>query len=199
MRFGAPRNSSRYTSCIGIDDGPFHPKGLGRSKAPLVAVLLHGPHLLRAEVGWISVDGLDGTPQAIGLLNKLYRRSCPILLSGATFGGFNIIDPRVLERRFRTPTIVVVGARPDNRSVKPALVKHFPDWRERWRVIRSLGPLCHVRTVAGENPVFYESFGCSRGEARRILSGWAFVSRLPEPLRVAGLVARGLFSAEPLS
>ena len=198
MRFGAPRNSSRYTSCIGIDDGPFRPKRLGRSKAPLIAVLLRGPHLLRAEAGWITVDGLDATAQTIRILNKLCRESCPILLSGATFGGFNIIDPRVLQRKFQTPTIVVVGSRPNNRSVKRALVRHFPDWRERWTVIRSLGPLRRVKTVPGENPMFYESFGCSHGEARRILSGWAFVSRLPEPLRVAGLIARGLFSEEPL-
>ncbi len=198
MRFEALRNSSRYTSCIGIDDGPFPSKGLGSSKAPLIAVLLRGPHLLRAELGWITVDGLDATAQAIRLLKNLYRGSCPILLAGATFGGFNMIDPRFLARRFRTPTIVVVGSRPDNRSVKRALVKHFPDWQERWKVIGSLGPLYHVRTMAGDNPLFYESFGCSRGEARRILSDWAFVSRLPEPLRVAGLVARGLFSGEPL-
>ncbi len=197
MLFEVPRNSSRYSSCIGIDDGPFPPKGSGRSKAPLIAVLLQGPHLLKAEVGWITIDGLDATTKALVLLNNLHRGPCPILLAGATFAGFNIIDPRVLEKRFRTPTIVVVGSRPNNRGVKRALVKHFPDWRERWGIIRSLGPLRHVRTVARENPVFYESFGCSGWEARRILSEWAFVSRLPEPLRVAGFVARGLFSSEP--
>lgn len=199
MPFEVLRNNSRYTSCIGIDDGPFPPKGLGRAKAPLISVLLQGPHLIRAEVGWITVDGLDATAKAVALLRNLYRGSCPILLAGATFAGFNIIDPRVLEKRFGTPTIVVVGSRPDNRSVKRALVKHFPDWRQRWEIIRSLGPLRRVRTFAGENPVFYESFGCSIREARRILSDGAFVSRLPEPLRVAGLVARGLFSSEPLT
>ena len=197
MPFEVLRNNNRYTNCVGIDDGPFPPKGLERSKAPLIAVLLRGPHLIRAEVGWITVDGLDATVKAIALLNKLHDRSCPILLAGATFAGFNIIDPRALQERFRTPTIVVVGSRPDNRSVKRALVKHFPDWRRRWGIIRSLGPLYQVRTVAAENPVFFESFGCTVWEARRILSEWAFVSRLPEPLRVAGLVARGLFSSEP--
>ncbi len=199
MPFEVRRNSSRYASCIGIDDGPFPPKGLGRSKAPLVAVLLQGPHLIRAEVGWITVDGLDATTKAVGLLRGLSHGSCPILLAGATFAGFNLIDPRVLEKRFRAPTVVVVGSRPDNRSVKRALVKHFPDWQERWEIIRSLGPLRHLRAVAGENPVFYESFGCSAWEARKILSDWALVSRLPEPLRVAGLVAHGLFSSEPLA
>ena len=155
--------------------------------------------MVRAKAGWITVDGLDATRQALTLLSSLGVASCPILLAGVAFGGFNLIDPRVLQGRFRNPTIVVIGSRPDNRAVKRALVKHFPDWRERWRLIESLGPLRHVRTVASENPLFYESFGCSTLEARRILSNWAFVSRLPEPLRVAGLVARGLFPSEPLA
>ncbi len=198
MPFEASRSNSRYASCIGIDDGPFPPKRLGGSRAPLLAVLLRGPHLMKAKIGWITVDGLDATSQALRLLSDLTVASCPILLAGVTFGGFNLIDPRVLQRRFRTPTIIVVGSKPNNRAVKRALVKHFPDWRKRWGLIESLGPLRHVRTVAGENPLFYESFGCSSCEARRILAGWAFVSRLPEPLRVAGLVGRGLFSSEPL-
>jgi uncharacterized protein len=189
---------TRFTSCIGIEDGPFLPKRLGGSEAPLVAVKLAGPHLNFVRAGRIEVDGLDGTDQALKLLSSFSLSESPILLAGVTFGGFNLIDPRRLRKAFRTPTIVAVGSRPDNRAMKRALVRHFPDWRRRWRIIRSLGPLRSVRTVASENPLFYEAFGCSSGVARRILSGWALVSRIPEPLRVAGLVARGLFPAQPL-
>jgi uncharacterized protein len=188
---------SRVGSCVGIEDGPFLPRRLGGSRAPLVAVKLDGPHLTCVRAGWIGVDGLDGTDRALKLLSTLSLIDCPILLAGTTFGGFNLIDPRRLQKRFRTPTIVVVGSGPDNRAVKRALVRHFSDWRERWSVIRSLGPLRTVRTVASENPVFYEAFGCSRNVARKILKSWALVSRVPEPLRVAGLVARGLFPAQP--
>ena len=109
-----------------------------------------------------------------------------------TFGGFNLIDPRKIQQRYRIPTIVIVGSRPDNRAVKRALVKHFPDWKERWDIIRSLGPLRRVRTVKEEPPIFYESFGCNTVEARTILASNAWVSRVPEPIRVAGMVARGL-------
>jgi endonuclease V-like protein UPF0215 family len=187
-----------FTSCIGIEDGPFLPRRLGGSRAPLVAVKLDGPHMTGVRAGWIGVDGLDGTDQALKLLSSLSVAGHPILLAGVTFGGFNLIDPRRLQKKFRTPTIVVVGYRPDNRAVKRALVRHFPDWRERWQIIRSLGPLRSVRTVESENPIFYEMFGCSSGVARKILTSWAMVSRIPEPLRVAGLVARGLFPAQPL-
>jgi len=191
-------SDNKLGSCVGIEDGPFLPRRLGGSRAPLVVAKLDGPHLVSVRAGWIKVDGLDGTDRALKLLSTLSLTECPILLAGATFGGFNLIDPRKLQNRFRTPTIVVVGSRPDNNAVKRALVRHFSDWRERWSVIRSLGPLRSVRTVASENPVCYEAFGCSSVDARNILKGWALVSRVPEPLRVAGLVARGLFPAQPV-
>jgi len=81
--------------------------------------------------------------------------------------------------------------------VKLALSSHFPDWKERWDLIRALGPLHRIRTMAGEGPVFFERFGCSTRDAAAVLKSWAFVSRIPEPLRVVGIVARGLFSPEP--
>lgn len=189
---------SSLASCVGIDDGPFLSKRLGGSKAPLVVVQLEGPHLVKAKLGTISVDGLDATSVASRMLQSFSLRDSPILLSGATFGGFNIIDPRALQRKFRTPTIVVIGSRPDNRAVKRALANHFSDWKKRWRVLSSLGPLRQARTVQSENSIFFEAFGCNDKEARSILKEFAFVSRVPEPLRVAGLVARGLFPAQPL-
>lgn len=193
MRPTASADNNRSAKSIGIDDGPFPPKFPNTpSHAPLVAVCLKGPRLYRVQTGWITVDGLDATDRAQALLEKLPK--APILLSGVTFGGFNLIDPWRVQRRFRTPTIVVVGSRPDNNAVKRALVKHFPDWKERWRIIRQLGPLRSVRTVADEPPLFYEALGCTPLEARRILTLNAWVSRVPEPIRVAGLIARGLFS-----
>ncbi len=163
--------------------------------APLLAVWLKGPHLRRLSARWITVDGLDATGKAELLLKGSV--DVPVLLSGVTFGGFNLIDPWRIQRLCRAPVIVVIGSRPDNRAVKRALSRHFPDWRKRWDLVRSLGPLHRVRTMQGESPVFFEPFGCSTREAGLILKSWAFVSRVPEPLRVAGMIARGLFAPEP--
>jgi endonuclease V-like protein UPF0215 family len=156
-----------------------------------VATLLHGSHIEKVRSSWITVDGLDATDKAVQLLKEW--KNVPILLSGVTFAGFNLIDPHVLQKRFRVPVIVVVGSRPDNRAVKRALVKHFPDWKQRWKVIGSLGPLRKVRTNPDEPPICYEAFGCSARDATALLRVSSNVSRIPEPIRVAGLLARGLF------
>jgi endonuclease V-like protein UPF0215 family len=135
---------------------------------------------------------LDGTTEALRLLRRFPRR--PVLLSGVTFGGFNLINPRTIFEQRKVPVIVVIGSRPSNRAVKRALVRHFPDWKARWKIISALGSIRSIRTVKDEPPIYYEHFGCSPVEARRLLSTVSMVSRVPEPLRVAGIVARGLFS-----
>ena len=184
-------SSDTSSHVIGIDDGPFTKQ---QETAPLVAALLEGPHLQKVHATRITVDGLDATEKALGLLRRW--KPFPILLSGVTFAGFNLIDPHILHRSYRVPVIVVVGSRPDNRAVKRALVKHFPDWKRRWRIISSLGPLRKVRTSLGEPPIYFEFFGCSRREATSLLKAYSYISRLPEPIRVAGLVATGLFGAK---
>jgi endonuclease V-like protein UPF0215 family len=196
MPQGASSNIKPISRCIGIDDGPFPPKTDDKIRhAPLLAAWLNGPHLHQLRNDWITVDGLDATRKAEHLLRGSV--DVPVLLSGVTFGGFNLIDPWKIEKTCRAPVIIVIGSRPDNRAVKLALSSHFPDWKERWDLIRSLGPLHRIRTMSGEGPVFFERFGCSTRDATVILKSWAFVSRIPEPLRVAGVVARGLFSSEP--
>ena len=189
MRPTASTSRRASTRTIGIDDGPFTKQ---QGIAPLVVALLEGPHLEGVRAARIRVDGLDATAKALRLLTGW--KPAPILLSGVTFAGFNLIEPQVLQRRFRVPVIVVVGSRPDNRAVKRALVKHFPDWKERWRIISSLGPLRRARTHPDEPPIYYEAFGCSAQDAQKLLRASSYISRMPEPVRVAGLLARGLFA-----
>ena len=197
MHHGASSNIKPASRLIGIDDGPFLPKTDDAVRyAPLIAVWLRAAYLQQLRTDWIAVDGLDATRKAQLLLKS--SRHIPVLLSGVTFGGFNLVDPWKIQANTKAPVIVVIGTRPDNRAVKRALSRHFPDWKERWDLIRSLGSLHHVRTMANEGPVFFERFGCSTQDASMILKGSAFVSRIPEPLRVAGILARGLFSPKPL-
>src|SRR5436309_8865787 len=134
MRRGVYRDT-RFASCIGVEDGRFIPRRLGGSKAPLVVVKLEGPDVTAVRAGWIGVDGMDGTEQALKLLESFAISGSSILLAGVTFGGFNLVDPRRLQKKFKVPMLVVVGSRPNNRAVKRALVRHFPDWRERWQII----------------------------------------------------------------
>ncbi len=198
MRLEVSSNIKQTYRTIGIDDGPFPPKTDYRIRyAPLLAVWLKGSRLQKVKAEWIIVDGLDATQKAERILKG--SKGTPVLLSGVSFGGFNLIDARKIQRLCKAPVIIVTGSRPDNRAVKRALSRHFPDWKLRWDLIRSLGPLHRVRTRLTDPPVFFENFGCSSRDAVTILKRAFFISRMPEALRVANILAKGLFPLEPLS
>src|SRR6267143_1943385 len=181
MLHGASSNIKPASRLIGMDDGPFPLKTDDKVRyAPLIAVWLKEAHLQRLRTHWITVDGLDATRKAELLLKG--SQHIPVLLSGVTFGGFNLIDTWKIQKNIKAPVIVVIGSRPDNRAVKRALSRHFPDWKERWDLIRSLGSLHRIRTMASEGPLFFERFGCSTQEAAVVLKSFSFMSRLPARL-----------------
>src|SRR5712691_11748352 len=106
MLHGASSNIKPVSRCIGIDDGPFPPKTNDKVRhAPLIAVWLKGSHLQHLRTDWITVDGLDATRKAQLLLKN--SQHIPVLLSGVTFGGFNLIDPWKVKKNTKAPVIAV--------------------------------------------------------------------------------------------
>lgn len=138
----------------------------------------------------MTVDGTDVTEVLLSLIRRM--RYDAILLSGISFAGFNLIDIKKLAHLARKPVIAVTGGRPDNVAVRSALHKHFSDWKERWRAVQNAGRLYSCKPLASEPKLYFEVSGGSVGLAKDIIVSSAMVSRLPEPVRVAGLVAKGL-------
>jgi hypothetical protein len=179
---------------VGVDDGAFSSGRQAVGSTVLVVVLVEGQQILDVKVGRIEVDGLDAQRVLLSLLRPLSYES--IMLSGISFGGFNLIDMRELAWVTRKPVIAVIGEKPDNIAVREALRKHFHDWRRRWRVVRAAGPLYSCKPLAEEPRLYFEVRGVSSSFAKRTIASSSLISRLPEPVRVAGVIARGL---RPLS
>lgn len=156
----------------------------------LVVVLLQGTRILDLRLGAIEIDGLDAQPVLVSLLNGLSYDA--VMTSGVSFGGFNVIDILELAGTIHKPVIAVIREKPDNRAVHAALRKHFHDWRRRWRIIQHAGALHSCRPVPDEPRLYFEIKGASQVFARNAICSWSAVSRLPEPVRVAGVVAKGL-------
>jgi endonuclease V-like protein UPF0215 family len=142
------------------------------------------------RIGVLEVDGLDSTDVILRLLRG--TRTDIVFLSGITFAGFNIVDCTRLHNVLHIPIIVVCREKPDNRSVKRALQKHFTDWERRWRLVRKLGRIYRFAPKPSEQPLHFEAVGISAAHARKVISAYCATSRVPEPVRVAGLMAKGL-------
>lgn len=151
---------------------------------------MEGDRILKVRHAQIQVDGLDATVKLLSLMRGIEVDA--VILGGITFGGFNVINPQIIHAKTGVPIIVYSGVKPDNDAVLTALRKHFPDWKRRWEIIEGLGEIYCTRVFREEPSIYFEVIGRDRGWAEEILKYSAMISRIPEPVRVAGLVARGL-------
>jgi len=164
----------------GIDEGYFPLSYKGRKgKTPLVSVSFRGKEIVDMDFSLITVDGDDGSTVFRDL-----RKGEISILDGVIFAGFNYIEP---EGRM----VVFYRKKPHVELIEEALRKHFPQDQDRVRVIGSvLRNLTRVSTRAGD-VMFYTS-GITLDDARKIVEYYQVFSKIPEPLRVAHVIAKAL-------
>jgi endonuclease V-like protein UPF0215 family len=175
---------------VGVDDGAFPPNKRRIRRTLLVAVLFEGLRISSVRIGSIQVDGTDAQPVLLSLLRPI--RFDVTMLSGISFAGFNLVDMDKLQHRTGKPVIAVTGDKPDNNAVRRALLDHFDDWKDRWRAVVAAGRLYSCKPLKEEPKLYFEAKGESVAFARKIIKSTAAISRLPEPIRVARILARGL-------
>jgi endonuclease V-like protein UPF0215 family len=182
----------RGLRAVGVEDGGFSRKSLRPSSqtALLVCVLLQGPWVLDFRADQILVDGLDASEKLVCMLSGLCFDA--VMLAGVSFAGFNLVDPSLVFEEFHKPILVISRTKPDNLAVKSALVRHFDDWRVRWSIFEKLSPIFEVVSLPNEPPLYIEAVGCNVSWATDLIRASASVCRVPEPIRVAKLIARGL-------
>jgi endonuclease V-like protein UPF0215 family len=177
---------------VGVDDGAFQSNKKVKQHALLVSVAFHKLRVSGVRVGRIEVDGRDANKVLMSLLRSL--RYDVVMLSGVSFGGFNVVDIATLSKKLHKPVIAITGDRPHNEAVRKALREHFVDWRDRWRMIRSAGKIYSYAPLRKEPRLYFEVKGATALFAKKAIGSTAVISRLPEPIRVAGILARGLSS-----
>ncbi|RXA17095.1 DUF99 family protein [Methanosarcina sp. MSH10X1] len=176
---------------LGIDDS-----ALLSEKVMIVGAVFRGGDwidgVLRSE---ITKDGLDAT-DVIGSLikkSKHYGQIRAVILDGVTYGGFNVVDIQMLYRETGIPVIVIMRSYPDFEKIKSAL-KYFPDGGERWTIIKRAGK---IEEIAGQkNPIYIQRAGIGLETVKKIIQLTSIRSNIPEPLRVAHLIATGIILGE---
>ena len=177
---------------LGVDDGKFAPRS--KTQALVVGVVLRGGYGLEGVMSThIAVDGFDATAKISSMIKSSphYGQLRVIMLNGITFAGFNVVDIKALNAETDLPVIAVTSRKPDLAQVHSAL-KNLPNSEERWRAILNAGDLFPVETRGGKQRVYVEVAGIAKEAAVEVLRLTSTRSRIPEPLRVAHLVASGI-------
>ena len=175
---------------LGFDDGPFPPHGNG--PVLVVGAMYRGAQFLEGVLCTsITQDGDDATEQLVAAItgSRFHPQIHCLLLSGITFGGFNVVDLPRLHRETGLPVLCVMRKHPDFAAVEAALAQ-VPNGAEKLARIRAAGP---VREMNG---VFAQPHGLENTEAQALLRLITVRGKLPEPLRAAHLIAGSLTTGE---
>jgi endonuclease V-like protein UPF0215 family len=130
-----------------------------------------------------------------------------VLLQGIAVAGFNVVDVHALSSALALPVLVLMRRLPDLSAMKRALFSSDPPQRPRvrgaarkWRLIQEAGAIevlelrrsrtSGLRGVT--HRLWIQRVGMTADTARRLIMSTTLHGHLPEPLRIAHLVAGGI-------
>jgi hypothetical protein len=178
---------------LGIDDSP-----LVSDKIMVIGALMRGGDWLEGVLRtYIDKDGMDATIRIVDMVesSKHLGQIRAIMLNGVTFGGFNVVDIQKLYEKVHIPVIVIMRDLPDMEKIKKAL-KNLNHGDVRYRIISGAGTTESVKTQKRGKPVYIQYAGISCQDAKDIVIASSTHSRIPEPVRVAHLIATGIILGE---
>ena len=178
---------------LGVEDGSFEAFSESLTSTYLCGVVMESGFIRDVRLAEVSVDGLDATERLLEVMHGFDLDA--VILGGITFAGFNLVDPFRVFNETMVPLIVYSGVKPDNQSMYRALKGNFGDWEARWGIVECLGDVYETVSLRGEPGIYFEVVGCAPSWAEEVLKSAALITRIPEPVRVAGIIARGLSPA----
>ena len=168
-----------------------------KHKVPVVGVVFRGGDFLDGALRTdVTIDGLDSTDRLVEAINKTRhkRQLRIIMLDGVTLAGFNIVDIQRLRAETELPVIVFNRKMPGLDSVRKAL-KNFKDYEKRWELIEKAGEV-KPHTLENGSRVYFQSTGLSDAEAKEVIDLSSTRGQIPEPLRVAHMIATAIVKGE---
>ena len=174
---------------IGIDDSPFNKfKG---GNVLVVGVVMRGGSWIDGILSTkVAVDGSDSTKKLVVMINKCKFKpqlQC-IFLDGIAVAGFNVIDVSELSKKTSLPVINVIRKMPDIDNIKKTLIKI--NKKQKIKLMEKAGNVIQV------DDIFVQLTGIDLDSARKMLKIVCTRSLIPEPVRLAHLIASGIITGE---
>jgi len=169
---------------IGIDDAPFKK---GKNENVLVVGVVSRPKLIEGILStYVKSDGKDATKKILKMIKKsrFFEEIKIIFLNGITLAGLNIIDIKKLSKEIGVPVVCITRKRPNPDELKKALKKAN---------LRVKLPSLEIKKLDG---IFLQYYGAEVAKIKKYISLFAYHSKIPEPLRLAHLIASGVLSGE---
>lgn len=185
-----PVVARKYSHVIGFDDGPF--ARAHRGDVLIIGVVFSGLRMEGMLSAKVRRDGVNSTRVIVGLVSR--SRFAPqiqlILLQGIAFAGFNVVDIHGLHEELGIPVVVVSRKLPNFDTIRDALLHKVPGGRKKWALISRCGGM------EPANGVYVQRCGIDLLATTHLIRGLAINGNIPEPLRMAHIIAGGVSTGE---
>jgi len=181
----------RYMRILGIDDGPFDKfKDRGKNVLVVGTVFRGGEYLDGIVSTKVRIDGRNATDKLIEMINKskFKVQLRVVMLDGIALGGFNVVDVEELWKKTGIPVVVVMRKYPDFAELFRALDKLGMGWKKK--LIEKAGEPVKIGRL------YVQSKGIGLNDVGKVLKLCCRRSVIPEPIRVAHIIASGVVLGE---
>ena len=138
-------------------------------------------------LGHATIGGDDAAEQIAAMHARLGRADVGIIVvSGAVISSYNVVDLQRLRERAGVPAVAVSYDEPAGGGVGGP----------RAALFAGLGPRARIR-LRTSHDLYVRCAGCRPEQAGRLLDSMTVQGSVPEPLRIARLLARAAGRAPP--
>ncbi len=142
------------------------------------------------EFSLVTVGGLDATDAVLDLWSTTGEDVQAVVVSGLAVAWYNVVDLERLHREIERPVVCVTYE--ESEGLEESLEREFSGeaLESRLEPYERQSDREAVELSAGET-VYVRAEGIEDDEARRFVDDLTTHGKKPEPVRVAGLAARG--------
>lgn len=181
---------------LGVDDGPFNK--FKNKECLVIATIFRGGSFMDGLLSMkVKVDGSNSTNQLIKIVRKtkhLGQLQC-IMTDGIALAGFNVLDIRQINKKTKLPVIVVIRRKPNLKKIKKALKNaNKKTYKKKLGLMKKAGKI--YKTKIKNKNLYFQIVGIKEKQAKEIIKISATHAIIPEPLRIAHLIASGVVLGE---
>ena len=141
----------------------------------------------------LKVSGSDATSSTIDLYGRLHRNDInAIMISGSVLSLYNVLDIDEIYKELKIP-VVALSFNKSRSNLVENIESRFPEKiaKEKINLLEKLGPSSRMRLETGYD-VYVRNAGISDDLSKRLLNKFTLQGSLPEPVRVARLLAKSI-------
>ena len=144
--------------------------------------------------GYATLEGDDATESILSMCKSLKRNDINVvMIAGSVIALYNIVDSDKIYKETKVPVLNITFE--ESKGLESHIKRRFPkDWRSKLKAYKKIGERKSVKLHTGYT-VFVRATGMTQKEAKRTLDKYTLQGAIPEPVRLAKLLARAKFAA----